>query len=313
MRVAAFDLGTNSTRLLLADAVRDSGGSLKVRTVERRMTITRLGEGVDRTGRLSEAAMARTRAALESYESIVREHGGADRIRVAGTSALRDAGNAAELERAVREVLGVQTEVIPGKLEAWLSFVGATYDLGGEVGPDDHVLVVDIGGGSTEIILGSRTAIDEDFSVNVGCVRVSEKFLDSDPPTPAELQAMEAYIAESLREAISRIASSGFSLMLGLAGTVTTLSGINLGLEEYSGLAIHHSRLGRAAVESLCSEMAAMSHTQRAHFMRLEPGRADVILGGTAILLALMRGLDTAELLVSERDILDGLVISSLP
>jgi len=277
------------------------------------MTITRLGEDVDRTGRLSEAAMARTRAALESYESIVREHGGADRIRVAGTSALRDAGNAAELENAVREVLGVKTEVIPGKLEAWLSFIGATYDIEGEAGPSDAILVVDIGGGSTEIILGSRSSIREDFSVNVGCVRMSEKFLASDPPTTAELSAMEAHIGESLNEAMSRIGSAGFSLMVGLAGTVTTLSGINLGLEEYSGLAIHHSRLGRAAVESLYSEMAAMSHTQRAHFMRLEPGRADVILGGTAILLALMRGLGVSELLVSERDILDGLVISSLP
>ena len=313
MRVAAFDLGTNSTRLLLADAVRDKGGSPRVLTVERRMTITRLGEGVDLTGSLSEAAIARTQAALEEFQSIVRQQGGADRVRVAGTSALRDAGNAADLEEAVREVLGVKTEVIPGKLEAWLSFVGATYDIEREVGPTDTILVVDIGGGSTEIILGSRSAIREDFSVNVGCVRMSERFLASDPPVATELRAMEDYVEESLQEAVLRIGNTGFNQLVGLAGTVTTLSGINLGLEEYSGPAIHHSRLGRAKVESLYAEMAAMSSAQRARFMRLEPGRSDVILGGTAILLALLRGLDAGELLVSEKDILDGLVISSLP
>ncbi len=313
MRVAAFDLGTNSTRLLLADAVTGEGGKPQVLTLERRMTITRLGEGVDRSGKLSEAAIARTRAALKDFNSVVCEHGGADRMRVAGTSALRDATNAGELEKAVRGILGVHTEVIPGKLEAWLSFVGATYELAWEMDPAGPILVVDIGGGSTEIILGSHRDIDEDFSVNVGCVRMSEKFLPSDPPAGAELRAMEAYIRESMKEAINRVGSAGFRLMLGLAGTVTTLSGIKLGLEEYSGPAIHHSRLARATVESLYSEMASMSYAQRAYFMRLEPGRADVILGGTAILLELMRGLDVSELLVSEKDILDGLVISSLP
>ncbi len=311
MRVAAFDLGTNSTRLLLADVTRDASGYPTLVTLARRMTITRLGEGVDRTGRLSEPAVARTRAALEEFYSIVRENGGAERIRVAGTSALRDAENADELEKAVRTILGVGTEIIPGKLEAWLSFAGATYDLRVE-NQDAPILVVDIGGGSTEMILGNRISIQADFSVDVGCVRMSEKFLASDPPTPAELAGMEAYISAALRQPIARISAAGFHQMVGLAGTVTTLSGIHLGLSEYSGPAVHHSRLNRQTVEELYSAMSVLSSARRAEFMRLEPGRADVILGGSAILLTLMRALDVPELLVSEKDILDGLAISSL-
>ncbi len=313
MRVAAFDLGTNSTRLLLADALKGEEGTPRIVTLDRRMTITRLGEGVDRTGALSEAAIARTQEALEEFGSVLRECGGVERVRVAGTSALRDAANAEELEKAVRRVLGVGTEIIPGKLEAWLSFVGATYDLGSEVDATGPVLVVDIGGGSTEIILGSNSTIHMDFSVDVGCVRMSEKFLASDPPEPRELNAMGSYIEAALQEPLRRVGSASFRLLVGLAGTVTTLSGINLGLDEYSGEAIHHSRLTRSAAEELYSRMAVMSSAERARFMRLEPGRADVILGGTAILLTLMRGLKVTELLVSERDILDGLVISSLP
>ncbi len=285
---------------------------MQVDTLQRRMTITRLGEGVDRTGRLSEAAIARTRAALRDFRDIMQAHGGAERIRVAGTSAVRDAGNAAELEEAVREVLGVQTEIIPGKLEAWLSFIGATYDLEEPVRAEGPILVVDIGGGSTEIILGYRDAIQMDFSVDIGCVRMSEKFLASDPPSPVELRAMESYITDALDVPLQLVDGSGFGLMVGLAGTVTTLSGISMGLDEYEGPAIHHSRLARSEVERLFAEMAIMDCSSRADFMRLEPGRADVILGGTAILLTLMRELQVAELLVSERDILDGLVMSSL-
>ncbi len=312
MRVAAYDLGTNSTRLLLADVTEPLNHRPNIETLERRMTITRLGEGVDRSGRLSDAAIRRTRAALEEFAGVVAAHGGVERVRVAGTSALRDAVNAERLVEAVREVLGVHIEVIPGKQEAYLSFVGATYDLGDEAPEGEPILVVDIGGGSTEIILGRDGEIMENFSVDVGCVRMSEKFLAADPPAPDELQSMEAYIRDALREPLGRIRDAKFALMVGLAGTVTTLSGINLGLSEYSGEAIHHSRLGREAVEGLYARMTAMSSAGRAEFMRLEPGRADVILGGTAILLVLMRSLATGELLVSEKDILDGLAISSL-
>ncbi len=312
MRVAAYDLGTNSTRLLLADATRDADGRPQIATLERRMTITRLGEGVGHTGRLATSAIARTRAALEEFHAVVQERGGVERIRVAGTSALRDASNAVELEGAVREVLGVHTEIIPGKLEAWLSFTGATCDLEEPATDGGPILVVDIGGGSTELILGSRDTIEMDFSVDVGCVRMSEKFLTSDPPAPGELNAMEAYVADALNEPLRRIAGAGFGLLVGLAGTVTTLSGINLGLAEYEGPAIHHSRLAHSDVERLYSEMASMDSSRRVAFMRIEPGRADVILGGTAILLAIMGELQVDELLVSEKDILDGLVISSL-
>ncbi|MHB8781012.1 MAG: Ppx/GppA phosphatase family protein [Candidatus Geothermincolia bacterium] len=310
MRVASFDLGTNSTRFLLAEA--DAAlARPRIATLRREMTITRLGEGVDRSGMLAPGAIERTLDALSAYREIIEDLGGAERYRVAGTSAMRDAANAQALIDGVRDVLDVDAEIVTGEVEARLSFLGAGYDIEGAENYG-RLLVVDIGGGSTEIIIGRGSEIDACFSVPVGCVRMSERFLTGDPPGAAELAALRDHVEEAVREPVTAARSLGFGLMVGLAGTVTTLSGINLGLDSYEGPAIHHSRLAAESVDRLFARMSRQTLGERQGFMKLEPGRADVILGGTAVLAVLMRALEVSELLVSEKDILDGLVIDAL-
>lgn len=309
IRAAGVDIGTNSVRLLVAEASGESAPP-SVRTLHRLMKITRLGRGVDETGRLDKEAMRRTAEVLRGYRELMREEE-VEVCEVAATSAARDARNAGDFMRLVEEIMDTRPRVLSGREEAQLSFLGSTYDLG-ELHPrHEPILVMDIGGGSTEIILGRDGNIMEELSLDVGCVRMSERFLAGDPPRAEEVMEMEKFIASVLSPYVRRIATFSPRLVVGLAGTVTTLSGIRQGLEEYEGDAIHHSWLSREEIAEIYGFLYGLSLAERREFMRLEPGRADVIVGGTAVLVVFLRELGWERLLVSEKDILDGLAITA--
>jgi exopolyphosphatase/guanosine-5'-triphosphate,3'-diphosphate pyrophosphatase len=298
MNVAAIDIGTNSVRLLVAEP---SG-----RELERPMRITRLGQGVDVTGVLDAAAMARTLAVLKEYRALL-DRWGVQRLRATATSAARDAGNREEFFDAAQRVLGARPELLSGEQEARLSFWGATRDLPQEQGP---FLILDIGGGSTEVALGT-TEPEAAVSLQLGCVRMTERHLKADPPTPAQIEACLADAGSELAKVRAAIDLSRVHQVLGLAGTVTALSALELGLSKYDATRTHHSVLTRPQVEELFDRLARADLAARRRLLA-EPERAGVIVGGAAVLLSAMQQLDIAELLVSEHDILDGLVASQL-
>jgi len=303
--VAAIDCGTNSTRLLIA-----RGDDGHVETLERQATITRLGAGVDATGALDPAAVARTLEVLGRYRAVMEDHG-VDRVRISATSAARDAANREELFGAATEVMGIRPELLSGDEEARLSFVGATAELDPAHGP---FLVVDIGGGSTEFAVGPGGGAPEGAtSVDIGCVRLTEQYLHRDPPAPEELAAAisvaEAYLDDVVREVP---ASREASLLVGLAGTVTTVAAVELGLARYDRDRIHHFRLTRAAAEDVFRTLATEARADRIHNPGLEEARADVIVGGCCVLVAVLRYFELAECLVSEADILDGMAAGLL-
>jgi exopolyphosphatase/guanosine-5'-triphosphate,3'-diphosphate pyrophosphatase len=299
--VAAIDIGTNSTRVLVA---RPVDGRLDI--LERVMTITRLGQDVGRTGRLSDEAVERTLACLRGYREIIDRHG-VGAIRVATTSASRDAANRDEFFAAVADVVGVQPELLSGDEEGRVSFLGATSDLDAALGP---FLIVDIGGGSTEFIAGTDH-VEGVMSVDVGCVRLSEKFLEHDPPQPEELTAAisfaDAYLEDVQRE-LPGVADA--RTLVGTAGTITTVAAVEIGLATYDRDRIHHFRLTRDAAEDVFRTMATESRADRLHNPGLEAARADVIVGGCCVLVALFRRFGFDEMIVSEADILDGLALS---
>jgi exopolyphosphatase/guanosine-5'-triphosphate,3'-diphosphate pyrophosphatase len=303
--VAAIDCGTNSTRLLIA-----RGDDGHVETLERQATITRLGAGVDATGTLDPAAVARTLEVLGRYRAVMEDHG-VDRVRISATSAARDAANREDLFGAATEVMGIRPELLSGDEEARLSFVGATAELDPVHGP---FLVVDIGGGSTEFAVGPGGGAPEGaISVDIGCVRLTEQYLHRDPPAPEELAAAisvaEAYLDDVVREVP---ASREASLMVGLAGTVTTVAAVELGLARYDRDRIHHFRLTRAAAEDVFRTLATEARADRIHNPGLEEARSDVIVGGCCVLVAVLRYFELAECLVSEADILDGMAAGLL-
>ncbi|SDR17109.1 Ppx/GppA phosphatase family protein [Actinopolyspora saharensis] len=313
-RVAAIDCGTNSIRLLIADVTVHDDGTRGLRDVRREMRIVRLGQGVDATGRLSEEALERTRAALHEYDESIRESG-AESTRMVATSATRDAANRADFFEMVRETLGVEAEVITGEEEARLSFVGAVGDLNPDDGP---FLVTDVGGGSTELVLGNWDGKDAEIlgshSADVGSVRLTERCLHSDPPTAEEVSSANEVTRRTLDEAFARVDVSGARRWVGVAGTVTTLSAISLGLSEYDPAAIHLSRLSRDGVDRTERELLGMDHEQRAAIGPMHPGRVDVIGGGALVLGVLAAELaersGIGEITVSEHDILDGIALS---
>jgi exopolyphosphatase/guanosine-5'-triphosphate,3'-diphosphate pyrophosphatase len=303
------DIGTNSVRVLIAEVVIEGGKPL-LRTLSRLMTITRLGQGVDRQGFLSLAAIDRTARVLRHYRELI-DHEKVDTWEIVATSAARDARNAADFMEMTGAIMDKEPRLISGDEEARLSFLGATYDLA-ELRPQDRpVAVVDIGGGSTEVIIGEGERILQSSSLDIGCVRMSERFLSSDPPLPRELEEMEAYIKSVLAPSQKRISGYRPGLTVGTAGTITTLCGMKQGLQRYDGEAIHHAWLTRKDVEELYERLFSLTLEDRRSLMRLEPGRADVIVGGTGVLLVLSRELGWQELLVSEKDILDGLTIDA--
>ena len=299
-RIAAVDVGTNSVRLLVAEA---SGSELA--PVDRRMRITRLGQGVGASGQLHPDALKRTLGVLQEYRQVIDELG-VERVRATATSAARDAVNRDELFVPATEILGISPELLSGEEEGRLTFLGATAGLE-EPGP---YLVVDIGGGSTEFVVGSGEP-EGLVSVDTGCVRLTEAYLLSDPPAPEEL-AQAISVVELHLEDVDRLlpGARGAQTIIGVAGTVTTVAAVELGLAEYDPAAIHHFRLTRAAAEDVFRTLATEPAEQRRHNPGLESGRVDVIVGGAAILVSIMRHYAAEELLVSEADILDGLVRS---
>ncbi|MEU4245259.1 Ppx/GppA phosphatase family protein [Actinoplanes sp. NPDC026619] len=299
MRVAAIDCGTNSIRLLIAD-VADG----KITDIARRMEIVRLGEGVDRTGRLSDAALARTKKALQVYAAEVAELG-IDRVRMCATSASRDASNAADFRTMVRGVLGLDPEVITGDEEARLSFAGAVAGLAAE----PPFLIFDIGGGSTEFVTGAD-GVEHAISMDIGCVRMTERHLHSDPPTAAEIAAATRDITEAVDTALAAVPGRDANTLVGLAGTVTTVTALAQGLPSYDPARIHHARVSREAVAKLTDELLAMTTAERLALPVMHPGRADVIGGGALILKIIMERSGQDAVIASEHDILDGIAFS---
>jgi exopolyphosphatase/guanosine-5'-triphosphate,3'-diphosphate pyrophosphatase len=297
--LAGIDCGTNSTRLLVADG--------EGRPLERLMRITRLGQGVDATGRLAPEAIARTAAVLRDYREVL-DRLGAEKVRMTATSAARDAANREEFFAAATEAVGVPPELLGGEEEARLSFLGATAELDAGDGP---FLVADIGGGSTEFAVGVPPEPDGVLSADIGCVRLTEKFLHSDPPLPEELsQAFD--VVHGHLDDVARVIPSVADVrrFVGLAGTVTTMAAVELGLAAYDRDRIHHFVLTRAAAEDVFRTLATERRADRIHNPGLEEARADVIVGGAIIVTGIMRYFELDECLVSEADILDGLVLS---
>lgn len=307
-RVAAIDCGTNAVRLLIADIVPgEDGGSLT--DVERRMEIVRLGEGVDETGRLSPAALERTFTAMRGYAELIERHGsgaGHDPIktRVVATSATRDAANRADFVRGVVDIFGAVPEVISGDEEAELSFSGATRDLAA-LRPARPYLVVDIGGGSTEFVLGSSSA-GAAFSIDIGCVRMTERHLADDPPSPQQISHAVADIDTALAAVRERVPVDDARTLVGLAGSVTTVAGIALDLPEYDTSRIHLSRITATQVHEVTRRLLHATRAERARFGVMHPGRVDVIGAGALILDRIMREYGFGAVVVSEHDILDG-------
>jgi exopolyphosphatase / guanosine-5'-triphosphate,3'-diphosphate pyrophosphatase len=323
-KVAAVDCGTNSIRLLIADVGADVGtyveahGSGALTDVHREMRIVRLGQGVDATGEFAPEAIARTRAALADYADVMRHHG-VDAVRMVATSAARDAGNRDEFFAMTAEVLGAVVpgavaEVITGTEEAALSFRGAVGELDPAAAP---FVVVDLGGGSTEVVVGTAadpTTVAASYSADIGCVRLTERCLHSDPPTADEVAAARTVVRDALAEALRAVPVEQAVTWVGVAGTMTTLAALAQGMKTYDPAAIHLSRVPFDDLLPVCEELLTMTRDQRAALGPMHEGRVDVIGGGAIVveeLAAELRrraGIDT--LVVSEHDILDGIALS---
>jgi len=322
-RVAAVDCGTNSLRLLVADVDLDRA---ELTDLTRRMEIVRLGEGVDETGQLAPAALARTIGVLRGYAVVIAGFA-VQSVRMVATSATRDAGNAAEFVRRVSEVLGVAPEVLTGVGEAMLSFTGATAELAADHG--GPFLVADIGGGSTEFVLGppggyggagsppmsggARGVVPPDYraiSVDIGCVRMTERHLRDDPPTAREVMAATADIDAALDAVADAVPVPAAKTLVGLAGSVTTVAAIAMGLPGYDAARIHHARVSAADVHAVTGALLSQTRAVRAGIGVMHPGRVDVIGGGALVLDRIMNRFGFSEVLVSEHDILDGMAWS---
>ncbi|MEQ3551672.1 Ppx/GppA phosphatase family protein [Pseudonocardia nematodicida] len=313
-RVAAIDCGTNSIRLLVADVTESFDGLKDLRDLHREMRIVRLGKGVDATGRLDPEALERTRVALVDYAVAARRKG-AERLRMVATSATRDASNREDFFAMVRDVLGVEAEIITGDEEARLSFVGAV----GDLDPDDGPFVVtDVGGGSTEVVVGElRDGVAEVTaarSVDIGSVRLTERCLPSDPPSSDEIATARAVATEVLAEAFASVPVEGARTWVGVAGTITTLSGIAQELPAYDREAVHLSTLSREDLHRVADQLIHAPRAEREKHGALHPGRVDVIGAGSLVVQALAdelharAGID--KVVVSEHDILDGIARS---
>ena len=315
-RVAAIDCGTNSIRLLVADV--DAGAGTLV-DVDRRMEIVRLGQGVDATGRISADAMERTLATARFYAALVEQYG-ATAVRFVATSATRDASNQDDFADGVRAILGVEPEIVTGDEEARLSFTGATRGLVGHEGP---FLVVDIGGGSTEVVLGDRSdgtaVVEAARSVDIGCVRLTERFAFDDPPTTGQVVAARADVDAALDLVEAAVPLARARTLVGLAGSVTTVTAHALRLPSYASERIHGTALPVETVRHTCDELLRMTRADRAALPFMHPGRVDVIGAGALVwrrvvdrvVAATADGDHPLEVAVtSEHDILDGIAWS---
>ena len=308
-RVGAIDCGTNSIRLLVADLVDG-----KLRDVHREMRVVRLGQGVDATGQFAPEALARTESALADYVALMAEHA-VTAVRMVATSAARDAGNRDEFFAMTARLLGKVVpgsvaEVITGTEEAELSFRGAVGELDPAAGP---FVVVDLGGGSTELVLG-ETAVQASFSADIGCVRLTERCLHSDPPTADQVEQARLVARDGLAEALAVVPVDGARTWVGVAGTMTTLSALAQRMTVYDPEAIHLSRIGFDDLLGVCEQLIGMTKTERLALGPMHAGRADVIGGGAIVveeLAAVLRDrAGIGELVVSEHDILDGIALS---
>jgi exopolyphosphatase/guanosine-5'-triphosphate,3'-diphosphate pyrophosphatase len=302
VRVASIDVGTNSTRLLVADLAHERAA---LETLERRTQITRLGQGVDATRQLRPDAIDRTVSVLREYRARI-EALGAERVRMTATSASRDASNREAFFSAAEEVVGVRPELISGEAEGTLTFTGATAGLD-EPGP---YLVIDVGGGSTELVVGDN-APHGLISLDIGCVRLTEAYLHGDPPTAEELSQAVSVVRDHLADVSRELPTTASAkTLIGCAGTVWTMAAVELGVDASDRARIHHFRLTRAAAEDVFRTLATEPIEQRRHNPGLEPGRVDVIVGGAVVVVSVLRHFQFDELLVSEADILDGLARS---
>ncbi|WFE30600.1 Ppx/GppA phosphatase family protein [Solwaraspora sp. WMMD791] len=316
--MAGIDCGTNSVRLLIAD-LGAPGADPPLTDVVRRMEIVRLGEGVDRTRRLAPEAIERTRRALTGYAAEITAHG-AERVRMCATSASRDADNAAEFVAMVQATLGVTPEVVTGDEEARLTFAGAVGGLATTAAAP--YLVVDIGGGSTEFVVGAD-AVDRAVSVDIGCVRMTERHLRADPPTPAQIDAAQRDVTEAVDRALAAVglagratgasaagSTDGTPTLVGLAGSVTTVAGIALGLDAYRPERLHHATVSYQQVAAVTADLLAMPVAGRLRIPVMHPGRADVIAAGAMVLRIIMERAGVPAVVASEHDILDGICLS---
>jgi len=313
-RVAAIDCGTNSIRLLIAERVSGPGG-VRLTDLHREMRIVRLGEGVDATGRFSTEALARTRAALVDYAALISRHQ-VRKLRMVATSATRDAANRDEFFAMTAAVLGsavpgAVAEVITGVEEAELSFTGAVAELDAAAGP---FVVVDLGGGSTEVVVGDTDGVQAGYSADIGCVRMTERCLHSDPPTAEEVAAARQVVRDKLAEALAAVPVQQARTWVGVAGTFTTIAALAHKLTTYDSEAIHLSRVGFSDLLEVCDELIGMTRQQRAALGPMHEGRVDVIGGGAIVVeelaAALAERARISELVVSEHDILDGIALS---
>jgi exopolyphosphatase/guanosine-5'-triphosphate,3'-diphosphate pyrophosphatase len=296
-RVAAIDCGTNSIRLLIADITGDN-----FQEITREMEIVRLGQGVDATGKFDSEAIERTLTATRRYAEIIASKG-VEKIRFCATSATRDASNRDLFIDGVREILGIEPEVIPGTEEAELSFIGATKGL---VHTDSPYLVVDIGGGSTEFVLGT-TEVEYAKSVNIGCVRMSERHLNKAPQDPLAIQRAIRDIDDAIAEAAYIVPIKEAKTLIAVAGTATTVAAATLGLSEYDRYSIHLSRIPAAKVFEVAQMFSLMSREEITALGYMHPGRVDVIAAGSLVLSRVMLATGATEFVASESDILDGM------
>lgn len=307
-RTAAFDCGTNSLRLLIADI--DEDGTMT--EVDRRMRIVRLGQGVDRTGAFHPDALERTFAVCDEYAEIIAQHA-PQRQRFVATSASRDVSNRDAFVDGVRARLGLEPEVIDGEEEARLSFLGATAGVPDAAAPQ---LVMDLGGGSTELILG-KAGTDSAYSMNIGCVRLFERHLATDPPTDAQIAALRADVDDAFSEAAQHVDVSAARTLVGVAGTITTVAAAALDLDRYDRDRIHGASLSPAQIAQTAQRLVSMPSAQRAELPYMHPGRVDVIAAGSLVFARLVELIDDAvtraggrlDIRVSESDILDGIAL----
>ena len=307
-RTAAFDCGTNSLRLLIADIAEDG----TMTEIDRQMRIVRLGQGVDRTGAFHPDALQRTFAVCEEYADLIAQHA-PERQRFVATSASRDVSNRDAFVDGVRARLGLDPEVIDGTEEARLSFLGATSGVPDAQAPQ---LVMDLGGGSTELILGGGDA-DAAYSMNIGCVRLFERHLASDPPTQEQIAALRADVDDAFAEAVQHVDVSAARTLVGVAGTITTVAAATLDLDRYDRDAIHGATLSREQITATAERLVAMPSSERADLPYMHPGRVDVIAAGSLVFARLVELIDDAvsraggqlEIRVSESDILDGIAL----
>ncbi|WP_461174291.1 Ppx/GppA family phosphatase [Arthrobacter sp. Z1-9] len=311
-RVAAIDCGTNSIRLLIADIER-SNGTTSLKDVVREMRVVRLGQGVDATGELAPEALERTFAAAADYARLIQDHG-AGKVRFVATSASRDARNRDVFVDGIRDLLGVEPEVISGDEEAELSFNGASSVL--PILDGQEVLVVDLGGGSTEFVLGTAAGVTAAKSVDIGCVRLTERHLRNDPPTAEQIAAAEADVDAAIARAGQDVPLERATAVVGVAGSITTITAHALRLPEYSPNAIHGTELPIDTVRAASTDLLEMTRSDRAALPYMHPGRVDVIGAGGLVWrrilerLAELTGGRIATATASEHDILDGIALS---